>query len=447
MFTSIRLGNFKGYANSGDIPLRPLTILVGPNNAGKSTLLQALLLLKQTLEDKASRDVLITSGPLLQMGSFNDIVRGGRTKRARSLSIALTLSDEQVDTLSLFQMGGGAAYAPARSIDVTFAFDRRAKRVKVKAARLWNEKGTIMEVTGGGRKWVAPGLPAAAAKYTRLEFMNFLPVLTPGPRPRRAETAHKIMNFGLTTQLRAKGWARIFEGLRHIAPLRVRLPWYEVPGTMASSELGPGGENLLRVLGSSERYGEGRETLLELVREWLRKFGMVKDINLVNVDEAGTIRSLVAGEMPGLQNINVAAMGEGLSQMMPTMAGVLMSAPSECLLIEQPEVHLHPAAQADLGDLFVDKIVMGQNAQLIVETHSEHLLLRIRRRVADGTISPDQVAILYVEKIQGQSRVRHLELKENGHFDEWPEGFFEEGYKEALLLAEAGAKHQDNTAK
>ncbi len=75
MFTNIRLGNFKSYADSGDIPLRPLTILVGPNNAGKSTLLQALLLLKQTLEDKASREALITSGPLIQMGIFNYLTR------------------------------------------------------------------------------------------------------------------------------------------------------------------------------------------------------------------------------------------------------------------------------------------------------------------------------------------------------------------------------------
>jgi predicted ATPase len=208
---------------------------------------------------------------------------------------------------------------------------------------------------------------------------------------------------------------------------------------MAASELGPGGENLLRVLGSSEKYGVGRRTLVQLLRPWLsERFRMVKNLDLVDLAEGGTIRSLVADEMAGFKGINVAAMGEGLSQIMTTMAGVLMSSSGECLLIEQPEIHLHPAAQADLGDLFIETVETNK-AQVIVETHSEHLLLRIRRRVAEGKIRPEQLAILYVEKVKGESRVRHLELNGRGHFDEWPEGFFEEGYREALAIAEASS--------
>jgi predicted ATPase len=135
-------------------------------------------------------------------------------------------------------------------------------------------------------------------------------------------------------------------------------------------------------------------------------------------------------------------MGEGISQLLPIVAGVVATPAGECLVVEQPEVHLHPAAQADLADLFVRNLRDGSARQFLIETHSEHLLLRLRRRVAEGDILPEDVMILLVERTRGSSRVRALELNETGHFESWPAGFFEEGYAEALGLAEAAAKRQ-----
>ncbi|MFC1605222.1 DUF3696 domain-containing protein, partial [Planctomycetota bacterium] len=109
-----------------------------------------------------------------------------------------------------------------------------------------------------------------------------------------------------------------------------------------------------------------------------------------------------------------------------------------CLIVEQPEIHLHPAAQANLADLFVHYANEGK--QLVVETHSEHLLLRVRRRIAEGKISPDKVRIFLVEKSGTSTRIRCLKLEKNGHFQRWPKGFFEEGYKEAMAIAEAQLK-------
>jgi predicted ATPase len=105
------------------------------------------------------------------------------------------------------------------------------------------------------------------------------------------------------------------------------------------------------------------------------------------------------------------------------------------LLVEQPEIHLHPAAQADLADLFID--ALGQERQFIVETHSEHLVLRIRRRIAEGKLDPSRVRIFFVELRAGKTRVRQLALDDNGHFEKWPKGFFDEGYQEAMAIAEA----------
>ena len=102
---------------------------------------------------------------------------------------------------------------------------------------------------------------------------------------------------------------------------------------------------------------------------------------------------------------------------------------------EQPEIHLNPRLQCVLADLFVE--MANSEHRIIVETHSEHLLLRLRRLVASGEIPHEKVAIYFVEKSAGISTIRPIPLEENGHIpsDVWPKGFFEETLRESLALA------------
>jgi predicted ATPase len=137
-------------------------------------------------------------------------------------------------------------------------------------------------------------------------------------------------------------------------------------------------------------------------------------------------------------------MGEGVSQLLPIVAGVVATPAGECLVVEQPEIHLHPAAQADLADLFIKNLDASGEKQFVIESHSEHLLLRLRRRVAEGRISPSKIGVLIVDRSRGNSHVRALELTDRGHFEDWPSGFFEEGYEEALKLAHAAARKRSD---
>ena len=133
--------------------------------------------------------------------------------------------------------------------------------------------------------------------------------------------------------------------------------------------------------------------------------------------------------------------GVGISQILPIIAYSLTPT-NQLVLIEEPEIHLHPALQSELGDLFIDAITDTANKQLLIETHSEHILLRIMRRIRETTnktlpegtngITPDDVAVLFVQpEKEGYSTVLNLRLDENGEFlDPWPGGFFEEGFNE-----------------
>ena len=99
--------------------------------------------------------------------------------------------------------------------------------------------------------------------------------------------------------------------------------------------------------------------------------------------------------------------------------------------MEQPEIHLHPALQAELADVFIETALGQRKNTFILETHSEHLILRLLRRIREGKITPDDVGVVYVEPLARGSRFIELRIDDEGDFiDEWPGGFFEESFHE-----------------
>jgi len=132
--------------------------------------------------------------------------------------------------------------------------------------------------------------------------------------------------------------------------------------------------------------------------------------------------------------------GIGVSQVLPVLVSAY-AAHNQIVAIEQPEIHLHPSLQAELGDVFIESALSGSTNTFLLETHSEHLILRIMRRMRetvngnlpDGmhSVAPDDVSILYVQPTKEGSIVRVLELDAEGQLlDPWPGGFFEEGFRE-----------------
>lgn len=132
--------------------------------------------------------------------------------------------------------------------------------------------------------------------------------------------------------------------------------------------------------------------------------------------------------------------GIGISQVLPVLASAC-AARNKIIAVEQPEIHLHPALQADLADVFIQSALGEDKNRFLIETHSEHLLLRVMRRMRETSddglpegvpkVTPDDVCILFVQPEGTSSFVRRLELDEEGRLlDAWPGGFFEEGFRE-----------------
>jgi hypothetical protein len=188
--------------------------------------------------------------------------------------------------------------------------------------------------------------------------------------------------------------------------------------------------------------GSVRPMALRLaVEHWLDALGVGTAVATSDRAQLG----LEIGIAPpgGPSGLALTAVGVGVSQVLPVLVMALAAEPGSVLLLEQPELHLHPAVQQRLADFLLACASTGR--QVIVETHSDHLVTRLRRRIAEdeGSSVLEKVALVLAERHDGISRFRQLATNPYGGLDDWPEGFFDEGASDSRELLRAGLRKRD----
>ncbi|MPM91609.1 hypothetical protein SDC9_138740 [bioreactor metagenome] len=172
------------------------------------------------------------------------------------------------------------------------------------------------------------------------------------------------------------------------------------------------------------------KSLINEVNKWLHRFNINYEMS-VDEFKNETMSDVYSMRLiDKISNVSVSPLdvGFGISQILPIIVQSIISR-SSIICIEQPEIHIHPKLQAELGTFF-SECIKNKN-QFIIETHSEHLMLRIQRLIREGIISNDDVSVIYIDRKSDGSKCIELRLDEEGDFiDEWPHGFFEEGYEE-----------------
>jgi predicted ATPase len=185
--------------------------------------------------------------------------------------------------------------------------------------------------------------------------------------------------------------------------------------------------------------------LLGHVNKWFNNLDIEYELKISSLDDPDTeIHDLFALRLCDKNGVHVGLtdVGFGLSQVLPVIVQSVASQ-EKTILIEQPEYHLHPRLQAELGDMFIESALGEQKNTFLIETHSEHLILRILRRIretSEGTlpegatpITPDQVSVVYVQPGAEGSQIISLPVTEDGDFDRsWPDGFFSERARELM---------------
>lgn len=243
--------------------------------------------------------------------------------------------------------------------------------------------------------------------------------------------------------------------VRYVGPLRhaPHLPFGTAPDPDAG-DVGISGEHTAAILQAkglvrtryplppAQEESDRRLTLNDAVNEWLHFFGLAEKLA---VHEGTPLVYGINVTPPGLdQPVALGAVGVGVSQILPVIVQCLVAGPGTLIVLEQPELHLHPAAQQRLADFLRACTDWGQ--RILVETHSEHFVLRLRRRIAEDESNDlgRQIVILFAERDEaGDTAYRKVELSESGGVIDWPAGFFDQGPNEALELLAAAARRQD----
>jgi predicted ATPase len=179
-------------------------------------------------------------------------------------------------------------------------------------------------------------------------------------------------------------------------------------------------------------YITKRGSLIDAVTLWLQRMGLIDSID---TEETPKIGYRLTVNSPGLtMSLDLTSVGVGVSQVLPTLVLALLAPVGSILIFEQPELHLHPKVQSVLGDFFLAISMLGK--QCLVETHSEHLINRLRRRIVESeeaTILP-QIRIYFAEKEGAVSQFREVKPNEFGAIVDWPKGFFDESENESSII-------------
>lgn len=167
--------------------------------------------------------------------------------------------------------------------------------------------------------------------------------------------------------------------------------------------------------------------LVDAVSRWCEYLGVGSNVGVTDYGKLGRGVQLRVGGA----DRDLTAIGVGASQLLPVVVALLTAPEDAVLCIEQPELHLHPAVQARLADLF---LFARPDVHSVIETHSEYLLTRVRRRVAEQSDLAAAVDVVFVQQEHGISKFDHLALDQYGDFDQWPAGFFDTQEDEAMEL-------------
>ncbi|NTY39016.1 DUF3696 domain-containing protein [Burkholderia diffusa] len=439
IISSVNLKNFRGFRNSGKIRLAPLTFLVGPNSSGKSTIADSILLTSQSMSGNLIWSTPNWIGGLVDLGSYEDTVYGHKITNSISMEFGLAVDPRggyyrsfaytkpvEINLQFTMKSQRGSLFGKVSSVAISDSISGAQCTIVIQATQL------LIEIEG--RK-----IPVPNSDFG-LDHTIYM----------AGNVIRKDVKSNWRTYQKSKaGYNRLLEAL--ISPV---IPFFlSRVERVSSARSGPkrwfAKDNLV---GSGEMqsgllndaYTMNLEPAPHVKIRSRRLFAPKEPVSKY-LDELGIASTLTREDLSAyhtalkvtdnVTNVrsNLADVGFGASQAIPVIRGCVSENDSP-LIIEQPEIHLHPKAQGELARLIC---MTSKTRQVIVETHSEHMINRARILVADGKISSTDVAIVYVDRIRSGSTVIEIGIDENGDFTrEWPEGFFDERYRDSMTLLE-----------
>lgn len=419
--------NFKSIEEVVDVDVSNLTVLAGVNSSGKSSLIQALLLLKQTLTTSMSEKLNI-DGPYVYADSLLDLVHN---KRNGDMKFVLKLSKDEFSPVDAEEL---PIDGDLKDIEISATFRVRSDSCVLseftyiqffKTASplefnlLYRPKKKVFDLKYNGK----------TNKDLHLDdysFANFFPIFA----------SKDGVNYNFQDIKAARSYlVNYLEKVVYIAPLRVAPVLARTYQTdVEKGYILPDGENTRFIL--DEISNDSAK--IGLVKRWLcDEFHLAKDINVVK--ESGKRYRVVVTTNEDLK-VDLVHMGFGLSQILPIITQGCISPRNSLMIVEDPEVHMHPSIQASMADFFIF-LCNERKVAVMTETHSDHFITRLRRRIAEKAVDFDKVHLIFVISESGESIYKTITLSDTGRMTgSMPPGFMDTRDQDFKAILEANRK-------
>lgn len=477
MFKSIVIDNFKGFSKPQKIKLAPITLIYGPNSSGKSSIIQALMLLKQTLTRPSENGGLTSTGEYVDLGTYSSMVNNHETSKSIGFSVEYTPYQSAIATHgpgglygNFFGNGRSRIHKLTYSLSGKDCKNRNEAFSYLKEIRtnIFNEvNGQVvvdfsltsdLSVADGGdyidrcirgsnyrfsgaesrdsvttyliRKMNRKGFDANPIVRTinEMQFRRELNFATPSTVEigdiREGDGFTMAMTNAIIGDV-SKEFQDKLTTISYLGPLRIHPARLYAPKGDHSGSVGKSGENAARLI-----Y-EKSPDIGEAINDWFKQFEIPYKLTAEDIgnEVTGSVISLQLEDLRTKVIVGPSDVGFGIGQLLPILVeGVVRKDSTIC--VEQPEIHLHPRLQAHLANFMIET---SKHNQWIVETHSESLILRIQKKIKEKAIDPNHVSIIYVEATPAGSRVLEIPMDRDGDFMvDWPDGFFDERFKEVF---------------
>lgn len=504
MLKSWSIDNFKSIVHSGELKLAPVTVLAGLNSSGKSSLLQSILMISQTLANGVLDRPLVLNGPILRLGTFENILYDA----SQPLTLSFEWAEEEEKKEGEFILFSPASARVTATFSIAAGSGKGSPPIEAPKAVLGK---TLLEFALSEEFAPDKQYAMSIARVSDIEFQEFLKDLDSehldafasqqdkylGKIQSAEDTTESSFLATLAHFLPASAtspsqksnpsgniWrdlAGIFSGplgdffyrqifrelsqaitrffttrVRYLGPLRADPQ--AIQGFASSDELddvGTKGEYAASVYDANQnasilwyhplnrRIEQG--SLKEAMNAWAWYLGIAHQIETDATGHSGSVWQVIP--KPHQKPLPLWAVGVGVSQVLPVLVMGLLAPKNTLLIIEHPELHLHPRAQARLGDFFIG--LSQCQKQCLIETHSENLVSQLRYHIVQSGGQEQSDCIIYFvdQDEKGASRFEQVEISPQGNILNWPDGFFDETMRQEDSITAESIKRRAGSVK
>lgn len=390
--------NYKAYKNL-ELEIKPFNIVIGKNSAGKSALLRLIPFITESIKSRSTSPLSLSPLGLEIAGDYSDLIHGH--KEVTPLSLGAHFKKKG----TVFTIKCDLIYSIELEIVLvkTFSFYQDGENIFQLDLDIDNlEENGVAAYKGSGLA-------------TKIKFQGLLPHCA--SRGYVYKLINEIKNFDFNVS--------------YIGPFRQNSSRIYSKKTVGSFDVGLDGQNAPYIF--YEQCKSSKGDLERKVKKWMQTRFFNKFFKIKLYEKTFSVMC-----SNGTVETNIVDEGMGFSQIFPSIVNRMVRDKNKIQgieIIEQPELHMHPAACGNIADLYLDAI--KSHNIVFIETHSKEIVLRVRRRVAEKIENKENVNIIYVDNESTSSKIRYIKLQDDGQLSWWPVGIFEEDFEEVMALNQA----------